>query len=366
MSITPDAVIDLLRNVNHPSSGTDIITMNMVKDIAITGDKISFKLVYAKPNDPFINSIKKACNKIISTHFGNSVTVEIIDQIPAKKLSQEYIALEKIKNIVAVASGKGGVGKSTVAVNLAVAVAHMGYKVGLLDADVYGPSVPKMFGEETYRPALTEKDGKDVIIPLDKFGIKAQSVGFFVNPDEALVWRGPMATNALKQIITQTDWDALDYLFIDLPPGTGDIHLTIVQELPVTGAVIVSTPQNVALADVVKGINMFKSDKINVPVLGIIENMSWFTPAELPENKYYIFGKDGCKHLAEKLNVPLLGQIPLVQSICENMDKGTPNAMNPFTIEGKAFANLAEAVIAEVDKRNETLPPTAKVEITHR
>lgn len=366
MPIPVDKIIEVLRNVNHPSSGTDIVSLNMVQNLFIEGNKIEFTLAFTKANDPFANSIKKACIKIIGSMLGGGLEVFINEKYPAKPLLPEYAGLKDVKNIIAVASGKGGVGKSTVAVNLAIAISHTGAKVALLDADVYGPSAPKMFGEENFKPPMIEVNGKEQIDPLNKYGVKVQSVGFFVNPGEALVWRGPMATNALKQIITQTAWGELDYLLIDLPPGTGDIHLTMVQEMPVTGAVIISTPQNVALADVIKGISMFKSEKINVPVLGLVENMSWFTPAELPNNKYFIFGKEGCKNLAAELNLPLLGQIPIVQSICESGDNGKPVAMNPFTTEGKAFANLAENILFELDKRNSTLPPTQKVEITHK
>lgn len=366
MSISIEQVIDALRHLNHPSGGTDIVSMNMVQNVTIEDKKISFTLVFNKANDPFVASIKKACNKVIKKMLGKDYQVTIKEQFPAKNIPAKFAALENVKNIIAVTSGKGGVGKSTVSVNLAIAVAHTGAKVALLDADVYGPSIPMMFGAENFKPVMITENGKEMILPLEKFGIKLQSAGFFIKPDEALVWRGPMATNAMKQIISQTSWGALDYLFIDLPPGTGDIHLTMVQEMPVTGAIVVSTPQNLALIDVIKAINMFKSDKINVPVLGIVENMAWFTPIELPENKYFIFGKDGCKNLAKKLNIPFLGQIPIVQSICEDGDKGNPTASNPFSIEGKAFAALAENVIAEVEKRNKNLPPTKKVEITDR
>ncbi|MCX7986756.1 MAG: Mrp/NBP35 family ATP-binding protein [Bacteroidales bacterium] len=360
-------IISILEEIVHPSLKQNIVALGMVKSIQIEDNKIHIILVYPKPTDPFANAIKKACIRAITEKTKQDYTVEIEEIFStARKVSPEYDNLKDVKNIIAVASGKGGVGKSTVAVNLAIALSHLNLKVGLLDADLYGPSVPKMFAAEHHQPTMVERNGKELIEPLIKYNIKVQSAGFFFNPNEALIWRGPMATNALKQMITQTLWEDLDYLLIDLPPGTGDIHITLVQELPITGAVIVSTPQKVALADVIKGISMFRSDKINVPVLGIVENMSWFTPAELPENKYYIFGKEGCKQLAEELNVPLLGQIPIVQSICESGDTGQPVAMNPFTLEGKAFANLAENVIVEVDKRNNQLPPTKKVEITHR
>jgi ATP-binding protein involved in chromosome partitioning len=364
--ITKEQIIEALQNVNHPTHRTDIISLNMVEDVHIENNTVSITLKFPKSTDPFANSIKKAIIKTLEPTTGGKFEIVFTDKYAAKPLLPEYAGLKDVKNIIAVASGKGGVGKSTIAVNLAIAISHTGAKVALLDADVYGPSAPKMFGEEHFKPAMIEKEGKELIQPLEKYNIKVQSTGFFVNPGEALVWRGPMATNALKQIITQTFWGELDYLLIDLPPGTGDIHLTMVQEVPVTGAVIVSTPQNVALADVVKGISMFKSEKINVPVLGLVENMAWFTPAELPENKYFIFGKEGCKKLAEELNIPLLGQVPIVQSICESGDNGKPVAMNPFTPEGKAFAQLAERVIEEVDKRNTNLPRTQKVIITHK
>lgn len=366
MILTSENIIDALRHVNHPSKQTDIVSMNMVQNVNIEEKKISFTLLFNKPNDPLANSIKKACLKVLEGITGKKFEISITEKFSTKSTSPEFQELDKIKNIVAIASGKGGVGKSTIAVNLAIAVSHTGAKVGLLDADVYGPSIPKMFGEENFRPYASENDNADKITPLEKYGIKAQSVGFFVKPEEALIWRGPMATNALKQIISQTSWGELDYLFIDLPPGTGDIHLTIVQELPVTGAIIVSTPQNIALADVIKGINMFKSEKINVPLLGLIENMAWFSPAEMPENKYYLFGKEGCKNLAEEMGIPLLGQIPILQSICEDSDAGNPTAINPFSTEGKAFAILAENLLYEIEKRNAVLPPTKKVEITHR
>jgi ATP-binding protein involved in chromosome partitioning len=365
MAVSQSQILEALKSVSHPSTKADIVSMGLVQNIVIQEKQIGFTLAFPRANDPFVASIKKACVRIIESLVGKEVEVVIIENFP-KRFSPEYSALQDIKNIIAIASGKGGVGKSTVAVNLAVALAHTGAKVALLDADVYGPSIPKMFAEENFRPAMIDNNGKEQIQTLEKYGIKAQSIGFFVAPGEATVWRGPMASNALKQVLTQTAWGELDYLLIDLPPGTGDIHLTLVQELPITGAVIVSTPQNVALADVIKGISMFKSEKINVPVLGLVENMSWFTPAELPENKYYIFGKEGCKKLAEELNLPLLGQIPLVQSICQSGDDGKPTAMNPFTPEGKAFANLAENVIREIENRNTTLPPTKKVEITHK
>ena len=263
------------------------------------------------------------------------------------------------------ASGKGGVGKSTVSANLAVALAAAGYRVGLLDADIFGPSQPKMFDVEAARPALEKVGDKELIIPIENYGVKMLSIGFFVNPDEAVLWRGAMACNALKQLISEANWGELDYLLIDLPPGTSDIHLTLVQTLALTGAVIVSTPQQVALADARKGISMFVDNKVNVPVLGLVENMAWFTPAELPENRYYIFGREGCKRLAEELGVPLLGQIPLVQSICESGDVGEPAALDEDTVTGMAFRQLAERVVERVAYREQHMAPTQKVEITH-
>ena len=271
--------------------------------------------------------------------------------------------LPQVKNIIGISSGKGGVGKSTVAANLAVALAKLGYKVGLLDADIFGPSMPKMFQVEDARPYAEKIDGRDMIIPVEKYGVKLLSIGFFVDPDQATLWRGGMASNALKQLIGDAAWGELDYFLIDLPPGTSDIHLTVVQTLAMTGAVVVSTPQAVALADARKGINMFTNDKVNVPILGLVENMAWFTPAELPDNKYYIFGREGAKKLAEEMNVPLLGQIPIVQSICENGDKGTPVALDENTMTGRAFLSLAAAVVRQVDRRNVEKAPTQIVEM---
>ena len=273
--------------------------------------------------------------------------------------------LPQVKNVIAVSSGKGGVGKSTVAANLAVALSKLGYKVGLLDADIFGPSVPKMFQVEDARPYAEMVDGRDLIVPIEKYGIELLSIGFFVDPDQATLWRGGMASNALKQLVGDAKWGDLDYFILDTPPGTSDIHLTLLQTLAITGAVIVSTPQQVALADARKGINMYMNDKVNVPILGLVENMSWFTPAELPETKYYIFGKEGTKKLAEELNVPLLGQIPIVQSICENGDKGTPVALDENSVTGQAFLELARNVVAQTEKRNAELAPTQIVK-THK
>jgi ATP-binding protein involved in chromosome partitioning len=292
----------------------------------------------------------------VKTNITSKITLGRIDQTQAE-------ILPGVKNIIAVASGKGGVGKSTVATNLAISLAKLGSKTGLIDADVYGPSIPKMFGAEDLRPGMEKVNGIEFIVPVEKYGVKMLSIGFFVKPDDALIWRGAMATNALKQLISETKWGDLDYLIIDLPPGTGDIHLTMVQTIPVTGAIIVSTPQAVALADARKGISMFKQEKINVPILGLVENMSWFTPAELPDNKYFIFGKDGCKNLAEELNIHFLGHIPIVESIRENGDNGTPSALQD-NIVGEMFRQLGENVAQRVEERNANLAPTQKVEMS--
>jgi ATP-binding protein involved in chromosome partitioning len=288
--------------------------------------------------------------------------------------------LPGVKNIIAVSSGKGGVGKSTVSANLAIALARLGYKVGLLDTDIFGPSMPKMFNVEDARPYAVKKDGRDLICPIEQYGVKLLSIGFFVSPTTATLWRGGMATSALKQLIADADWGELDYFILDTPPGTSDIHLTLLQTLPITGAIIVSTPQQVALADARKGIDMYRNEKVNVPILGLIENMAWFTPAELPENRYYIFGREGCKQLAEEMNVPLLAQIPLVQSICDSGDQGIPAALGTVvgdmslgrgaldangtqestteTTMSLAFINLAQAVVTVVNRRNKELPAT--------
>jgi len=366
IKLYPKLIIDALRNVRYPGTGKDIVEMGIVSDdIHINGMKVSFAMMFEKPNDPFIKSIVKAAETAILTYVDKDVeikgNIEVVSK-QAQKVEPPRM-LPDVKNIIAVSSGKGGVGKSTVAVNLAVSLAQKGYKVGLLDADIFGPSLPKMFDEEEARPLLETIDGKDMIMPVEKYGVKMLSIGFFVNKDEAIVWRGAMAGNALKQLIGDANWGELDYFLIDFPPGTSDIHLTLVQTLGITGAIVVSTPQEVALADARKGINMFTNDKVNVPILGLVENMSWFTPAELPDSKYYIFGKDGAKKLAEEMGVPLLGQIPIVQSIREGGDNGQPVALNEHTMTGMAFDMLSENFIASVDKRNSELEPTQKVDI---
>jgi len=360
----PSAVIDVLRNVLNPESEKDIISLGMVQELRIDKGKISFSLIFPKSRNPFANAVKKSCEQAINQAFGKDL--EVIVNIGAQQVVHHERPLPDVKNIVAVASGKGGVGKSTVAVNLATALARLGYSVGLIDADVYGPSIPKMFNEESARPVLRQIDGKDRIIPVEKYGVKILSIGFFVDEKEALVWRGPMATSALKQLIHDGDWGHLDYLLIDLPPGTGDVHLTLVQTLPVTGVVIVSTPQDIALADAIKGISMFTGKSIAVPVLGLVENMAWFTPEELPENKYYIFGKEGCKKLAAEMGVPLLGQIPLVQGIREGGDFGKPVASDENSPSGKAFTELARETVKQVEIRNASAEPTQIVQINRQ
>lgn len=364
--ITENQIIKALGKIIHPEKGKDIVTLGMVSDVRSGDDGISMTITPEKSNDPFISSIKSVIVRTLKESLGQDVVISNIEVKPkiivGKKQEEPEGLFRGIKNLIAIASGKGGVGKTTVAVNLAIALAKMNYRVGLLDADVFGPSVPKMIDAENFKPEVIRKDGIDLILPLEKYGIRVLSTGFFVNPADAVVWRGPMASNFLKQLMAQGDWGSLDFLLVDLPPGTSDIHLTLVQETSVTGVVIVTTPQEVALADAMKGISMFQSDKINVPVLGLVENMSWFTPEELPNNKYFIFGKDGGRKLSEKTGVPLLGQIPLIQSICESSDKGEPVALGNSPA-GKAFMSLADVVIEKVNLRNRDQRPTQKVEI---
>ena len=369
MTLYPKLIMDALAKVRYPGTGKDLVTMGMVEDnIRIDGNKVSFSLLFEKPNDPFIKSVVKAAETAILTYVGEEVDITGNITVDAKQAARPEPdkLLPEVKNIIAVSSGKGGVGKSTVAANLAVALALQGHKVGLLDADIFGPSQPKMFNVEEARPYMVEVGGRELIEPAANYGVKLLSIGFFINKEDAVLWRGAMASNALKQLIGDANWGDLDYFLIDLPPGTSDIHLTMVQTLAITGAIVVSTPQEVALADARKGISMFTGEKINVPVLGLVENMSWFTPAELPENKYYLFGKEGGKRLAEELNIPLLGQIPIVQSICEGGDSGKPVALNPDSITGQAFQKLAENVVKQIDYRNEHLDPTKRVVVTKK
>lgn len=361
MSFYPKRVTDALSSVLYPGSDKTLLSLDMVQGIKINGNKVRFILVFQRSNDPFIQMLKKKCGDLVKAALGDEAEIEV--QVKTVHDMDAPTVLEGVKNIIAVASGKGGVGKSTVASNLAVALAKKGAKVGLIDADIFGPSVPKMFGAEDARPYIEEIDGRNLIVPFEKYGIKMLSIGFFVDPKQATVWRGPMASGALKQMIEEANWGELDYLLFDLPPGTSDIHLTLVQTLPVTGAIVVSTPQDVALADAVKGINMFEGPGVSVPVLGLVENMAWFTPAELPNNKYYIFGKEGCKKLAESKGVNLLGQIPIVQSIREGGDEGKPAALDETSVTGKAFAELADKMIVALEDRNTNAPETKRVKV---
>jgi len=362
--------MEALAKVRYPGTGVDLVSAGMVEDdIRIDGNKVSFSLLFDKPNDPFIKSVVKAAETAILTYVDKDADIKGNIQVVSKQAprpTEPDKLLPQVKNVIAVSSGKGGVGKSTVAANLAVALAGLGYKVGLLDADIFGPSQPKMFHVEDARPYMEEVNGRELIQPAENYGVKLLSIGFFVNKDDAVLWRGAMASNALKQLIGDANWGELDYFLLDLPPGTSDIHLTLVQTLAITGAIVVTTPQDVALADARKGISMFTGEKINVPVLGLVENMAWFTPAELPENKYYIFGKEGGIRLAEELNVPLLGQIPIVQSIREGGDNGEPVALHPETMTGQAFRDLAESVIKQIDYRNQHMAPTQRVDINKK
>ena len=328
--MSPQEIINALSEVRYPGTGKNIVESGMLEDdIRISGFAVSFSLIFPKDNDPFRKSLMKAAEAAIKTFVEPNAQVTIHEKFLKENMSVGKDKEQPLRGakIIAISSGKGGVGKSTVACNLAIALANKGYRVGLLDADIHGPSQPKMFHVEDYRPEAENVGGRDLICPAENYGVKLLSIGFFTNPGQAIVWRGGMASNAIKQLINDGNWGELDYFLIDLPPGTSDIHLTIVQTLQLSGAIVVTTPQPVALIDARKGIDMFRNEKINVPVLGIIENMAWFTPAELPNNRYYIFGQDGGKQLAEEMEVPLLGQIPLVQSIREGGDNGLPIAI---------------------------------------
>ena len=364
MTLYPKLILDALATVTYPGTKKNLVESGMVADTpSINGMKVKVVLQFPRDTDPFLKSTLKAAEAAIHYHVSKDVEVEIETEFKSKPRPEVGKLLPEVKNIIAVSSGKGGVGKSTVAANLAISLARLGYKVGLLDADIFGPSMPKMFHVEDARPYAVEKDGRQLIEPIEKYGVKLLSIGFFVNPDTATLWRGGMASNALKQLIADADWGELDYFILDTPPGTSDIHLTLLQTLAITGAVIVSTPQNVALADARKGIDMYRNEKVNVPILGLVENMAWFTPAELPENKYYIFGKEGCKRLAEEMQTPLLAQIPLVQSICESGDDGEPASCHIDTATGQAFINLAQAVVTVVNRRNKEQEPTKIVKV---
>ena len=341
----PQQIIDALQHVRYPGTGKNLIESGMLEDdIRISGLEVSFSLIFEKDNDPFRKSVVKAAETAIHTYVDENAAVHIHTKFVKQNMAPKSDSVENLRanHVIAIHSGKGGVGKSTVAANLAITLAKMGYKVGLLDADIHGPSVPKMFHTEGCRPISTPVNGRNLIEPIEQYGVKMLSIGFFVDPQQAVVWRGGMASNAIKQLIQDANWGELDYFLIDLPPGTSDIHLTMVQHLHLTGAIVVTTPQPVALVDARKGVDMFVNEKINVPVLGLIENMAWFTPAELPNNRYYIFGKDGGKQLAEELNIPLLGQIPLVQSIREGGDAGTPISLQEGHPAAQFFIDICQ------------------------
>lgn len=339
----PQQVIDALRHVRYPGTGKNLVESGMLEDdIRISGFEVSFSLIFEKDNDPFMKSVVKASEVALKTYIDPNIQAHIHTKFVKEhaEVSHQHSAIQA-KHVIAVHSGKGGVGKSTVAANMAIALANKGYRVGLLDADIHGPSMPKMFRTEDCRPVSVEEDGRTLIEPIEQYGVKMLSIGFFVNPEQAVIWRGGMASNAIKQLIQDAHWGELDYFLIDLPPGTSDIHLTLIATLQLTGVIVVTTPQPVALVDARKGVEMFRNEKVNVPILGLVENMAWFTPAELPENKYYIFGKDGGKQLAEELGVKLLGQIPLVQSIREGGDEGQPIAMQTGHPAAAIFEKIA-------------------------
>ena len=341
----PQQIIDALQHVRYPGTGKNLIESGMLEDdIRISGLEVSFSLIFEKDNDPFRKSVVKAAETAIHTYVDENAAVHIHTKFIKQNMVPKADSVENLRatQVIAIHSGKGGVGKSTISANLAITLAKMGYKVGLLDADIHGPSIPKMFHTEGCRPISTPVNGRNLIEPIEQYGVKMLSIGFFVDPQQAVVWRGGMASNAIKQLIQDANWGELDYFLIDLPPGTSDIHLTLVQHLHLTGAIVVTTPQPVALVDARKGVDMFINEKINVPVLGLVENMAWFTPAELPNNRYYIFGKDGGKQLAEELNIPLLGQVPLVQSIREGGDEGTPIALQDGHPASQMFESICQ------------------------
>jgi ATP-binding protein involved in chromosome partitioning len=362
--ITKDAVLQALSNVQEPDLGKDLVTLNMVQDIEIDGRNVSFSVILTTPSCPLKDMIERACVNAIKMLVDDQAIVKVnLTSNTTSNRKDRKDVLPGVKNIIAVVSGKGGVGKSTVAVNLALGLAEGGAKVGLLDADIYGPSIPIMLGIRDQRPMMTDINGKGKIVPIDRYGIKAMSIGLLIDEKQAVIWRGPQASSALRQFISDVHWEDLDYLVIDMPPGTGDVHLTLVQTVPVTGAIVVSTPQPVAAADAKKAIVMLRQPQINVPILGIVENMSYFTPAELPDNKYYIFGKGGAKQMAEQFDLPFLGEVPLVQSIREGGDAGIPAVVDDEPVAKKAFLDLAGTVARSISIRNANLEPTKVVEM---
>jgi len=362
--MTKEQVLEALKNVQEPDLGQDIVTLNMVKDIQVDGNQVGFTVVLTTPACPMKDMIRNACINAVKLLVNKEAEVQVnfTAQTSTKRGGQQQV-LPQVKNIIAVVSGKGGVGKSTVSSNLALALAEGGARVGLMDADIYGPSVPIMFGVRGVRPKMQDVAGKGMILPLEKHGIKLMSIGLLVDDKDAVVWRGPMASSAIRQFITDVLWGELDYLVIDMPPGTGDIHLTILQTVPVTGVVVVTTPQDVALADAKKGIAMFGQAQVNVPIIGLVENMSYFTPPELPENKYYIFGKEGGKRLAEEYDLPFLGQIPIVEKIREGGDEGVPAAIGTDVVAKNAILQFAGNAVRQIAIRNANIAPTRPVAI---
>jgi len=370
MSFTKQDIYNALETITEPGEGKSLIENKNISNLVVFGKEVIVDVTISNPalqaKKKIELEIKKAIHSLVDEKIEVKVNVTSITA-PKKEENSNLIKGKKIpsiKNIIAIASGKGGVGKSTITANTAISLAKMGFKVGVLDADIYGPSMHLMFDVEKERPISVNIDGRSKMKPIENYGVKLLSLGFFTNPNQAVIWRGPMASKALNQLIFDADWGELDFLLIDLPPGTGDVHLSIVQALPINGAVIVSTPQNIALADAKKGVAMFQQESIQVPVLGIIENMAYFTPEELPDNKYYIFGKDGAKHLAEDINTKFLGEIPLVQSIREAGDVGHPVALQENTSLEKAFNDITKEMVSELLKRNANLPPTEVVRIT--
>jgi ATP-binding protein involved in chromosome partitioning len=369
MKLTKEVVIAALQRITLPNEDQNIVESGAIKNIQLFGSDVELDVEIKNPTLQYKKKVEVDCLKAIHDHAyeKSKVKVNLIVNAPVNQKENKIKGnpIPGVKNIIAVSSGKGGVGKSTIAANLAVGLSDLGYKVGVIDADIYGPSMPIMFGLEGETPTTVNVDGKSKIKPLENYGVKLLSIGFFAQSQQAVVWRGPMASKALNQLLWDTHWGELDYLVVDLPPGTGDIHLSLVQSIPLTGAVVVSTPQHIALADAQKGVNMFRMDSIDVPVLGMIENMSYFTPEELPDNKYYIFGKEGAKGLAEQMDIDLLAEIPIVQSIREAADAGRPAILQGATPIAIELLNMAKNVVASIEKRNVALPPTSAVQTTH-
>jgi len=369
MKLTKEVVIAALQHITLPNEDQNIVESGAIKNIQLFGSDVELDVEIKNPTLQYKKKVEVDCLKAIHEHAyeKSKVKVNLIVNAPVKEKENKIKGnpIPGVENIIAVSSGKGGVGKSTIAANLAVGLSDLGYKVGVIDADIYGPSMPIMFGLEGETPTTVNVDGKSKIKPLESYGVKLLSIGFFAQSQQAVVWRGPMASKALNQLLWDTHWGELDYLVVDLPPGTGDIHLSLVQSIPLTGAVVVSTPQHIALADAQKGVNMFRMDSIDVPVLGMVENMSYFTPEELPDNKYYIFGKEGAKGLAEQMDIDLLAEIPIVQSIREAADAGRPAILQGATPIAIELLNMAKNVVASIEKRNVALPPTSAVQTTH-